>query len=468
MKQTLRMRLVLGTWVGSLGFVLACDGGVTLDGAAAPHPGTEKPIPAIPVDGSESPEPVPASPPTEPTQPAEPTPPPEPTPALDLPTPFDASFDNSRCANAVPIGEGLLGVPVNGGGAGVSCFGGPWPTRYFSVTANPRELVTIHLDAPSGQGVDLVWLAAQPDCTTVAEVVSDHCSAGWANRHSGLVIENDSDGTRTYIVGARRLGRGDTSGHFDMTVTRTTRAAHARCDSALPVVRDTFVVDPSGAGVRQDWTYKRELYYAFELPPLSRATVKPTSPTHHYLFLMDGCASPTLAHELYNPTEQPMTALVFATDIHGMEDPPFEARLTFEPVVESGFCERAETLAAGADIEIEPAMGGPTPDNCWCITTARVIYVEAEIPPKSRVRIEAESADETGMVVLVDQPGHCADGCGFDPVFGFDGAATMNVDNDGDLPTTIHLVVESRAGWASNSTPEPPNVTLRSRVIGSL
>jgi hypothetical protein len=96
-----------------------------------------------------------------------------------------------------------------------------------------------------------------------------------------------------------------------------------------------------------------------------------------------------------------------------------------------------------------------------------VVYVEARVPGRSRVEVVATTADPTANIVIADQPDRCSDSCGFEPSFGFEGTATMVLDNPGYAAKTFFLLVESRPGWGEDSTPEAPNVLLRSRLLES-
>jgi hypothetical protein len=382
-----------------------------------------------------------------------------------LPPPeFDPVRAGLRCVDAIPIDRGLLGIPVSGGGSGTSCFGGAWPTRYFSLTVNPGELaeVRVVLDAASEE---TVWLVAQPDCASRPADGQWQCGQGWANASDGLVIQNSGAAPASWIIGARRLNHGAVAQTFDLEVTRHKAAPNASCLAAEPVVGQVFEVDPAGAGVTDDPSYKRALYYVAEIPPMTRATVRPTSMTHHYLFLQERCDGERL-HELYNRGESPMKALVVVHDVHGMDDPPFGVELVFEPVADEGFCGSPVRLEPGGSVEVEPALGGPGPEQCWCVASGRVVYVEVVVPAGSVVEVVGETGDDTASVVLADQPAQCAAECGFQPAFGFEGAASLRLVNASEVERRHHLVVGSGAGWSETSVPGDPPVRLGSRLVG--
>ncbi|HRE88352.1 MAG TPA: hypothetical protein PK095_04350 [Myxococcota bacterium] len=431
-------------WFGAAG--LACDGPSVLEGEGGPQP--EVPVAVKSPGLSERPWHF------------------EWRPQLEALTPpdFDPAQAGLRCVDAISIDRGLLGIPVSGGGSGTSCFGGPWPTRYFTLTVNPDELVEVRVVLDAGTD-ETVWLVAQPDCDSRPADGEWQCGQGWVNASDGLVIQNRGAAPASWIIGARRLDHGAVAQTFDLEVMRQKPAPNASCLAAEPVSGPVFEVDPAGAGVIDDTSYKRALYFVTEVPPMTRATVRPTSPTHHYLFLQEQCDGERL-NELYNRGETPMKALVAVLDVHGMDDPPFGAELVFEPVADEGFCGSPVRLEANTSVEVEPRFGGPAPEQCWCVASGRVIYVEVVVPAGSAVEVVGETGDETASVVLADQPEQCAAECGFQPAFGFEGSASLRLVNESDLDRAHHLIVESRAGWSGTSVPEDPPVRLTSRLIG--
>lgn len=383
-------------------------------------------------------------------------------PAVTPPA-YDPAQSGLRCADAIAIDRGLSGVPVSGGGSGSGCFGGTWPTRYFTLTVNPNEIVEVRVELEATID-DTVWLVAQPDCDSRPSTNGWHCGLGWAHASTGLVIHNSGTSPATWIVGARRLDSSEVTGTFDLEVLRHRPAQNATCENATRIAGQTFQVDPRGAGVTEDPTYKRGLYYEVELPPMTRATVRPTETTHHYLFLQTHCGGERL-HELYNAGDTPMTALVVVNDVHGMDDPPFGAELLFEPVSAEGFCGSPTRLEVDATVEVEPKLGGPSPDQCWCVASGRVVYIEVVVPARSEVEVRGETDDPTASVVLADQPAQCASECGFTPAFGFEGVASLRLLNEGDEAKSYHLLVESQRGWSETSSPEDPAVRLTARRV---
>lgn len=382
--------------------------------------------------------------------------------AMTPPT-FDPAQAGLRCVDAIAVDQGLLGIPVSGGGSGTACFGGAWPTRYFSVTVNPNELAEVRVVLDTAND-ETIWLVAQPDCGSQPASGQWQCGEGWANTSSGLVIQNLGAAPASWVIGARRLDHGAVDETFDLEVTRHRPAANSTCSGAAPVVGPTFEVDPAGAGVTADSTYKRALYYVAEVPPMTRVTVRPTSLTHHYLFLQERCDGERL-HELYNRGETPMKALVVVHDVHGMDDPPFGVEVVFEPVAAEGFCGSPVRLEPGDVVDVEPKLGGPGPEQCWCVASGRVVYVEVVVPAGAEVEVVGQTDDETASVVLADQPAQCAAECGFQPAFGFEGTASLRLANDSGADRAFHLVVESGAGWSEGSTPEDPAVRLTARLV---
>lgn len=382
--------------------------------------------------------------------------------AMTPPT-FDPADAGLRCVDAIPIDRGLLGIPVSGGGSGTSCFGGPWPTRYFRLTVNPNELAEVRVLRASSS-TETVWLVAQPDCDSQPSEGQWKCGAEWVNATTGLVVQNTGPAPVSWIIGARRLNHGAVAETFDLEVTRHRPAANSTCAAAAPVTGPTFEVDPKGAGVTTDDTYQRALYYVVEVPPMTRVTVRPTSMTHHYLFVQERCDGERL-HELYNRGDSPMKALIVVHDVHVMDDPPFGVEVVFEPVADEGFCDSPARLEPGGRLEIEPEFGGPAPEQCWCVASGRVIYVEVVVPAGAAVEVVGETDDETASVVLADQPAQCAADCGFQPAFGFEGEASLRLVNESGADRVFHLVVVSSAGWSETSTPEDPPVRLTARLI---
>lgn len=378
-----------------------------------------------------------------------------------------AVFDDTRaglaCGDAIPIDRGLVGIPVSGGGSGTACFAGAWPTRYFALTVNPDEIaeVRVVVDAPTDE---TVWLVAQPGCDSRPADGQWQCGVGWTHTHSGLVIQNSGAGAATWIIGARRLDHGAVAATFDLEVTRQRPAENATCAAASGVSGHAFKVDPAGAGVTDDPTYRRALYYEVQIPPMTRATVRPLDLTHHYLFLQEECGGERL-NELYNREEVPVSALVVVHDVHGMGDPAFGVELVFGPVAAEGFCDSPIRLEPGETVEVEPKLGGPAPEQCWCVASGRVVYVEVLVPAGAEVEVRGETGDETASVVMADQPAQCAAGCGLEPAFGFEGVATMRLQNESDEAKSYHLLVESRAGWSETSSPEDPAVRLTARRV---
>lgn len=197
---------------------------------------------------------------------------------------------------------------------------------------------------------------------------------------------------------------------------------------------------------------------------MTRATVRPLDPTHHYLFLQEACGGERL-NELYNREEVPVSALVVVHDVHGMDDPPFGVELVFGPVAAEGFCDSPIRLEPGETVEVEPKLGGPGPEQCWCVASGRVVYVEVLVPAGAEVEVRGETGDETASIVMADQPAQCASECGLEPAFGFEGVAALRLRNESDEAKAYHLLVESRAGWSETSSPEDPAVRLTARRI---
>lgn len=379
---------------------------------------------------------------------------------------WDPARGGESCVDAASIDQGLLGVPLPSAAGGSGCFGGSWPTRYFTLTVGPNELAEVRI---VGQELldDTVWLVAQPSCESRLVPGTWQCGEGWVNSAHGLVIQNSGAQPQHWVLAARRLDQGNANGTFDLDVTRRTPAPNATCESAEPVVGTSFLVDPEGAGVTGDSTYKRALYYEVEVPPMSRATVSPTEMTHHYLFLMAGCRGERL-HELYNPSSSSIRAIVVAHDVHGMDDPAFRAALVFEPVLAEGFCETPAQLVIGGEIEVQPKNGGPSPGQCWCVANGRVVFVEVEVAPGDTVEIEGDTGDSTASVIIADQPGQCVSECGMAPAFGFEGSASLRLVNGSNESRRFQLLVQSVPGWSETSSPDEPPVKLRARRFNTL
>lgn len=161
---------------------------------------------------------------------------------------FNPAPANDACANAIPVGEGVVnGTSANATNDGQSTCGGVSGTNngldvWYAYTANCAGTATFDTDSPATT-FDTV-LSVHSGCPgTGANTLACNDNINTGNNHSSVSV-SVAAGSTYYI---RVAGFGGSSGNFALRVTGPS-PANDLCASALPVGDGSYPFSNCGAG----------------------------------------------------------------------------------------------------------------------------------------------------------------------------------------------------------------------------
>lgn len=376
--------------------------------------------------------------------------------------PAEVIGDNQVCAQADTLMDGTTHAKVVSSKRPSGCFETGLTTigSYWRVDVGPHESALVQVSTTDTGGY--LWLTAGPACDTDPGDDYSACRTAWTHQLNGLVISNPSDESASWVVAAvadhRMLGAA-----YELTLTRDALAPNASCDAPLPIEGSITGQRMSQSGIAPPAApVGRMLFYSVELAPLTRVRASFVSDEplgDVYPYFMDGCdeARWQSVGEVTNGGDVPKTVLLGVGTNYSAGPQPFTITLEATPIAPEASCANPTTLALGEAAEVDLEAGGQGPASCWCLNPARSQYVEVEVPAQSTVELVGDVAggDAVGRVDFVELDSSCAEECGFNAVFGFDGKAVMPLVNETEAPITKTILVVGTAGWerADNHAP---------------
>ncbi|MFO0606414.1 MAG: hypothetical protein U0324_24800 [Polyangiales bacterium] len=370
---------------------------------------------------------------------------------------------NGACAGALALTTaGLTGQNLAGAlTAPTTCVTGGSGQLYYTVTVPATTQATVRV-TPTG---------TSPTWTPVVRVL-DSCDAtscagnatGSAGMPASITFANSGATSRTYVVSVNANSAGVLSGTFDLALTTAMILPGASCAMAIDVPAGMGRTGESTTGGGPASTVCQtsagaQRWYRVSIPAGQRLTTTVTpaaasgrSAVVRYLDACDAtvCTASTAgvtnmpsALGVNNPRSSARTVYVSVSSDSAATPLSFDLATAVAPVVSTSACDVSASLADGAPVMGDTALGVARPTRCSTADLGPEVFYTVVVPAQRRVSVVAQPASgATWRPRLRGLTGCAATGCFNSTVATADGGpATMALDNPTHLPRTMVVSV---------------------------